>query len=312
MNCTLVLAPGPWAGYLLLLCGMSIAILNLLIITILLLQKSEWTLTTKYILCLLFSHFLAGVTGIMLFIYERTSGLSVMLRSTENDFFVISKSLLDTALCSSFSSIVLVTFDRLITVRFPFIYQQLDRKKIFTSFVLAFAIPFIFFVCAVSTRISSTIYLIYLVMIILTTSMVSISNYIIYRQVLVQLNSIKVNIVADNLTECEKHKKQLHLRQVKSTQVCLILASSFVFFWMPVCVNTMAVLFMGWERYCQVAHMNLRVAAHAIAYCNSFFDPILYSYFTKDIKNKIRRVTRLRFSFLSSETMPPTRRDINM
>lgn len=187
-------------------------------------------------------------------------------------------------LIEMFLAMVLATIDRLIAIRFPYVYVNIQTKHTLFGVACSWLPGIIFTVTAVIflprqeyMSILSTV-LLCVAMIILVSSNASV--YVIARK---QWHGIRTRCTQASFRGFKENK------QLKSIYVCLSIVTSFFVFWMPYLVHSLMFLLAGDD----AVNLKLTMCVELVAFANSLTDPILFVVFRKDARKEVRRLLKL-------------------
>ena len=179
-----------------------------------------------------------------------------------------------------FLSLILITSDRCINIKFPFEYENIKTKKVILMITCSWVITTIFVILYVEV-VTSEYYRVVISTILLgvATFSLTLSNLTIYIIARRHVNAIQMNT-----TYCDVKKRKGIL---KSTYVCFSFILSFVISWLPLFLhNVMALV----EEY-KPSHKKLftKVVVR-MAMLNSLLDPLLYICFNRDVKRELKMI----------------------
>ena len=255
--------------------GSVIVILNIFVMMILIRRNLRGTNSTKLFLNL-------QVTHIMIAISVVTFG------SHTTTIFVLLNNVM---LMGMFLILMTTTIDRLIAIKYPFIYASLTSKHCLIVIVSSWFLPVIFLCIGLNCDYGKYTYLVLsTILIAIATVILTSSSIIVYGVVKRHVNMIKLNRVIDN----ESGKREQSIKLAKSIFVCLLIVMTFVLCWFPYLVHDILTLANIYEPSSDKA---FTMIVEVIALCNSGLDPIFYVLLNKNVKREIIKLKRRKFGF---------------
>ena len=185
-------------------------------------------------------------------------------------------------LMAMFICLMMVTIDRLVILKYPFIYQNLKTTHYLTIIIISWVFPVLYFFVGLNINITQSQYLVVSIVLIATAAItLTISNIMVYSIVRRHLHMIRRNTVEvyDNTD-----KKKQTLKVVKSTYVCFAVVISFVLLWFPFLIHDILTLE---NIYTPNYGKTFTFVVEVFALCNSGLDPIIYAILNKKVKREV-------------------------
>lgn len=190
-------------------------------------------------------------------------------------FTTLARSLgLVLTLCTFFS-IAGLSGDRLLAVTYPMIYQRENNKCILIYGMLCATI--IFVMMSIKILFADAIYMILgSVICVITGIFVCIANLLVRKTVKKKFHQIGDRQV----TVITEEQKAMEL---KKTRICVVLAFSFLIFWIPnVVIDILSIIYSA-DEFSSVQDLGI-----LIAMLNSNFDPVFYIIRSQKLRNEIK------------------------
>ena len=255
--------------------GSVIIILNIFVIMILIRRKLRDTNSTKLFLNLQATHIMTAISVV-------TFG-----SHTTTIFFLLNNVIL----MGMFLILMTTTIDRLIAIKYPFIYDSLTSKHCFIVIVSSWLLPLLFLCIGLISDYGKYNYiLLSTILISIATVILTASSIIVYGVVKRHVNMIKLNTVIDN----GSRKKEQSIKLAKSIFVCLLIVVTFVLCWFPYLVHDILTLANIYE---PSNDKPFTMIVEVIALCNSGLDPVFYVLLNKNVKREIIKLKRKNFGF---------------
>ena len=191
-----------------------------------------------------------------------------------------------------FISLLVVTVDRIVSIKYPFAYLKLTSAKVISIIVVIWLVSISYTTLSYVFKFSQiTGEIITLTLMLVSFITLSISNWTLYFIVRKQIRQImstivEVNLPGNNTTKTSKRKLVLD-KQLRALHICVGMVISYVIFWSPLLIHDIA-KFSGYK------NDTFSRTAILIVFCNSLADPIIYCMINKDLKLEILKIVRKR------------------
>ena len=286
-----------WIGYIFIFESVLIITSNTAVIAIIvkashLLRK----LHNLYLLTLLISHVFVGLTAIcldleLLIVENSTHYISPTI-------FLISKSIHVAIIVYSFVSVVLVTLDRFLAVKFPFLYEKITKRVFAVSLLVGAILPISCLVLSL-IGLEEMCYTVFVLASFVVVIVLIVSNGMIYILLKKEYAAITKTIVTNRKDDYKHITEKLKKRQCTSVKLCLIIVLSFVICWLPTAVNIGIIAIVGYDGHPLKSKVVLiRTIGLILSYGNSIIDPITYVLLNRGVRKEIRK------SFRNSQARP--------
>lgn len=188
-----------------------------------------------------------------------------------------------------FISMTLATIDRLIAIKYPYIYGRICQNQVIKTILLSWLPGLVFTIVAVIVLPSQeSMSLLSACLIGVSMSILFTSNVCIY--VIAQRHWTAIQVRCCTRTGVRGFEEN---KRLKSLYVSLSIVVSFFVFWMPYLVHS-AVVLTSEQFY--VVDEKFTASVEVVAFANSLADPLLFVIFRKDAKKELMRVIRKQLS----------------
>ena len=179
-----------------------------------------------------------------------------------------------------FLSLILITSDRCVNIKFPFEYHKINTKKVILMITSSWVITAIFVILYIEV-VTNGYYRVVISTILLgfATFTLTLSNITIYIIARRHVNAIRRNTSLESM----KNRK----RVLKSTYVCFSIILSFVISWLPYFVHNVMTLV---KAYIPGGYKLFTKVVVRVAMVNSLIDPFLYLCFNRDVKKELKKI----------------------
>ena len=276
-----------WFYVYLVLSSLMVVVNTPLCVMIVLKQDLRRSKTNLMLLFLFLSHVLLGIfilsTSVLYLYYLNSKDFESLWALSSN----VKVNSITAGICfDSFGSVIGVTVDRWIAIKYPFTYERLDRKfPMLFGFVTLVVSGGIYVMAIKMDTVVNQIR--FNAVCIVTAVILLVANFNIRKVVQIQFKSIKKQFVNDNANE---QRKNLRAKETKASRTCLTVALSFILFWSPYLVMQLLFSVINNLKY------NL-ILSHVAGVClswmsfNSLFDPVIYVVLNKKLRRHLR-ITR--------------------
>lgn len=183
-------------------------------------------------------------------------------------------------LIALFLSLILITTDRCLIIKYPFKYEHIKTKIIALEIISTWTIIFIYMLLFLKVNISGYYRTLFsTVMLGIAAFSLILSNVTMYV-----IAKRHVRAIRRFRTEFDINKKK---RVLKSTYVCLSFVVSFLVSWIPLFVHNV-ITFTG--AYQPKSTKIFTQVVVRMAMVNSMLDPFLYLYFNRDAKSELKTI----------------------
>lgn len=190
-------------------------------------------------------------------------------------YAIISQGLLVELLLSMVS----LTYERLLAVKYPLSHGNLNGKYVFGAICCSWLLPTIFVSLALYYRMTRWQYIIFGTVLLpvagLTLSVANIAIYLLIKQ-------------HDAFVKNNAHKRSKHTSNrsiLKPSYICFALVITFVLLWMPYFIRQLFLLFKVTSSEHTVRFYDIAVV---IAHSNSLVDPLIFIYLSSPVKKKVK------------------------
>ena len=177
---------------------------------------------------LFMSHLLNGICIVIYISFD----LWLEVSQTTYQVAVTSR---DCAISLEINFTIVLSFERFIAVRKPFLYAKLTKIHGIASIAVAFGLTTFF---TVWRQFSTKAYFSAFIVITSGGIFIIISNFLLYRSVKKQCCQIAATIVDRSTQKQNERRNEIRKRQLKSLKICLFIASSYILTWFPLIVVT--------------------------------------------------------------------------
>ncbi|XP_066920141.1 green-sensitive opsin-2-like [Clytia hemisphaerica] len=251
-------------------------IANIIASTVILSSKHLRSIFNYILLCLLFiTHVFTG-----LFIVIRVA-LLLWIKSDTTSALEYVTLLRDTATSLEVHLTILISVERFIAIRKPFLYAKMTKIHAAIGIGIAFALTIVFSI----NRIFWSAYFIPAFVVTFTGGLVTtISNYILYRSVKRQCMEIAATIVDRSGEKQKKRRELMKKRQLRSLKICIWIAASYILTWF--------LLIGGATVQQQVKSMssNYLILFALVGYSNGLWDVIIFFHWNNTAKRQFRKL----------------------
>ena len=293
----------PWQSITYSIQGILIIITNMVVILFVLSRKRlKKQHVNIYLTSLLFSHILIGLEE-LLDSFARHFPRDHELREVDQYAYTV----LSLCQCLNLS---LITIDRLIAIKYPFIYLHITTKTVLHTVGITWLSVLLLAILLIIFKVNSSY--VHLVFRISTAGvaiiLLALSNVIIYGIAVRHIHEIKrtsikyVNNEKHSITvtpttsstgsftnrSADETKSVRSIRNMdsllRSTLVCSVIVLSFALCYIPVLINNILILTKKRD------FSTVGPFLYVLAYFNSLFDPVIYVAINKEIKKEIRKI----------------------
>lgn len=245
-------------------------IINLLLCIVFLNQKKLRRKTAyRFFINLQIVHFLLLMSNIIQKCYSNYSAIHIYVNNG--------------LLMELFSALFLTTMDRLITIKYPYKYAQVQLSQITVIICCSWLPGLIFVFGSILTRVSQEIMTITNIILIGFATIVLVSSnsiiHAIARRHWAVINGRSVQ-ASSNLSAERK--------RLKSTYVCHAIVLSFLVFWLPYFFHDILLL----KNKPVKLNRELTACVEVLSVANSITNPIFFVLFRKDAKKELRRLLK--------------------
>ena len=271
-----------WSKYCLLINAILIVLVNLYVLLLIARKRSHLpSICNIFLFGLLMSHLGAGTVSSLMFNVD--SAINNSTHEHNGMYERLTLCIYHFCGVSTFCMIILVTIDRLLAIKWPFIYNQLTWKFCAFSISTIMVFPIIFIIFELRIEIHS--YNIILFCKAMTSIVLAFSHHLIYREVKAQFQKISKTIVCDDLTLQGEKREKLNQRMVKSTRMCYFIVLSNIIFWIPCSITSVFILNQG-NKYWNEITIQVQCAVYVFLNVNSIKDPLMYVVLNKSLKDQ--------------------------
>ena len=276
-----------WWLILLVVFGILASVCNLIIIIIILRkQKLYKSPCNKLLLLQLSTNFMTSILCCLDAIIHWIFNIYLWSRShVAGRTFM---SLFTGLCCVSFTGITFLTIDRFTAIKFPYVYNRINKmlpKLAAISALLNGTTMFLihFFTNDKISLFISSIFLSFSIIVL------CIFNFYIYRTVKEQFSKIFSTTVGASENGSKTLKKKLQQREMKSTRICLYVVVSYLFCWTPIGLDYLFRLILR-EKYMQTVPLEVGMATLVLGVVNGIADPFIYTSLNGDLKRNLLSV----------------------
>lgn len=276
-----------------------------LIVYLIIKRLHQRRLTNLMLINMFLSHLVENVVtilyGTVLAINKDTN------KTTKRNIINLSTTM---AFLSSFCNLPL-TGERLIAIKWPFVYQNIQPLHVYIVCFLSWLPPIIFYSFALGYELDAYYGdLLNATIILATMVLLTIANGMIYGVVRMQklkianlqvedlqpsgTNMESINHLESSGVTEESKKERSKKRNVKASYICVGLVIDYVIFWFPTCfLDLLKIRNLATSVVYTGAFINLFFVRFALL--NSFFDPIIYISMNKGIRREIKKTLKTVF-----------------
>ena len=260
--------------------GSLIIFLNVSLIAFLLRKKLRANHSTKLFLNLQFTHITIALSAV-------TFGIN-----RGNAALILNSCIL----MEMFVSLMMATIDRLVSIKYHFLYQKVTTKYCMIGIASSWIFPVLLLCVDLNVDIQEYYYSALSTTLIATATLtLAASNITVYGIVRRHIRMIKRNAVNDRNNTANMKRS---LKLAKSTCVCFAIVTSFVIFWFPFLVHDVLVTA---SIYKPSKKKSFTFVIEVFALCNSALDPILFVLLSKNVKREILACIRKNEIFKQSK-----------
>ena len=276
--------------------GVIVIILNVMVIMIIVARKQlRKRHSNKFLLSLLGSHILLGCCDLGFSFSMHFNEVATQNKSSQTitqDIQIESMDYVTGVGIILFMSLLIVTVDRIVSIKYPFAYLKLTTAKVISIIVVIWLLSISYTTLSYVFKFSeSTGEIITLTLMLASFITLSISNWTVYVIVRKQIRQIMSTIVEENLpgnNTAKTSKRKLVLdKQLRALHICVGMVISYVIFWSPLLIHDIA-KFSGYK------NDTFSRTAILIVFCNSLADPIIYCIINRDLKLEILQIVHKR------------------
>ena len=177
---------------------------------------------------------------------------------------------------------ILISIDRYFAIRRPFFYARLRKSHAILFVSLSMIAPILF---GIWRFFSDVVYYIACLIAVLCGVFISISSILLYRSVKKQCEGIAKTIVETSDKTRKSSKNDLRRRKLKSLKICIYIAASYLFTWIPlITVSAVQLLFQFSGLY--------PFGFQIVGFSNGIWDVLIYFYFNQRARLKLLKVFR--------------------
>lgn len=298
-----------WNASILFVQSWFIIMLNMAVVTVILMKRRlRKKLCNMFLIQLLLCHLYVGVSCFMFSLYQLCTGYN-----PENGgqfYHTILAFLPSTAFVMTFSSIILVTIEKLIAIKKPFFYAELDYRFFVVCSGIGFLFPLISTVLILNKSTKEIAYKMFVAGILCVTIILSFSNIVIYKEVRRQFTAIASNVVTTTDQDRIEKLQLMRKRQNRSVRVCFLIVLTCIICWLPACFNCFIFFFFRRMYILSNHYTIIRSVVYLFACMNSITDPIIFTMMNKEVRNgltylilrKYRKVKAIQAVSLSDHT----------
>ena len=271
-----------WSKYCLLINAIMIVLVNLYVLLLIARKRSRLRSVCNIFLCgLLMSHLGTGTVSLLMFNVD--SAINNSTHEHNGMYERLTLCIYHFCGVSTFCMIILVTIDRLLAIKWPFVYNQLTWKfcAFSISTIMVFPIIFIIF----ELRIKIHIYHIILFCKAITSIVLASSHHLIYREIKSQFQKISKTIVCEDIPLQKEKREKINQRLMKSTRMCYFIVLSNIIFWIPRGITSVFILTQG-NKYWNEITIQVQCAVYVFLNMNSIKDPFMYVVLNKSLKRQ--------------------------
>ena len=224
------------------------------------------------------SHSLCGTMNL---IYS-----TMILSGVKSEELKISLFLRDSVAGCAINVTFLLSLDRFLAIRKPFLYQRLGKRHaslalgVASFLVLGFCI-FLYF--------SETVFYLSCTATVLGGFFILVSNALLYHSAKRQCEEISKTIVEQSVQIQRQKRNDMRRRKLKSLKICIYITASYFLTWCPLSVYIFLDLAL------KIANPQLNFLFHIIGFSNGIWDALIYYHLNrrKPRANTILSVTTM-------------------
>ena len=225
-----------------------------------------------FLLSLFLSHIILGISGFI-------------KAFRQSDYLI---NIIITSILAGFLSLVLVTIDRYVAIKYPFQHQKLTRFVAITvTFLVVWLPTSITIIYLLTLNLDIKFSQILCVAIILIAAMVLIStNIYVYSIARTHIKRIKNINVETNQVRNQRRRKQ---RTMKPIYICATIVFTFLITWMPTLVVNFLVILNKLTLKEKIMTFTYTIPMASI---DCIINPIIYVVFNRQIRVEIVKIIR--------------------
>lgn len=275
----------PWFQYLFMLFTAAACVCNF-VIGMMILKKRERRRqkSNSFLLILLLSHFLINgeAFGYSITYYVYTLNHHPILCKDLHQY------LFGASLFIVHSANIFITLDRYIAIMHSFYYQRLGLKFPITGGILILLLGVATFLAQMYGPAGKTNLIITTSSTFGTLILLCFANFRIYLVVKDQFCKIRAVIVDENKTVADKLKRNLMLREIKATRICLRIVMTYAVMQFPGPLDIL--LEYTIHKYRSIVPRGIVIGMILLGATNGIVDPLIYLQGKAEIRKELRQI----------------------
>ena len=167
---------------------------------------------------------------------------------------------------------VLLSLDRFLAIRKPFLYQRLGKPHAVVTLCIAYCVLVGF---CVSLKFTRTVFYFGSTFIVLGGSYILVSNIFLYQSVKRQCEEISRTIVDPSLERQTQKRNDMRERKLKSLRICIYITASYLLTWFPLAV------YLVFDLTPQINDNTLFVIFQIVGFSNGIWDVLIYFFMNR-------------------------------